>query len=845
MTIKTLFLGTLRFTLVGLILLILGTLSAALFVKLSIIPSLPSTAVLNDIRFQVPLRVYSADNNLMGEYGDQRRIPLSSADIPKMMKQAVLSIEDDRFYQHFGVDIKGVIRAGWHIIKTGKIEQGASTITMQLARNLFLTREKSFTRKLKEMLLAVQIEQQLSKEKILELYLNRIFFGHRAYGVAAAAQVYYGRDINALTIAEYAMIAGLPKAPSAYNPISNPTRALIRRNYILQRMRDFAFISDAEYKYAIAQPITAQKQRTPIELDAPYIGEMVRDAVVARYGEEAAYTSGYRVYTTVTSKLQNAAQQALRNALYAYDERHGYRGAVAQVNLPAGLTPEQLQVLVDKFSIVGPLIPAVVLEVDDEAKSVAIFQQREGALTLNWSQLKWAHRYINDNRVTYHPKVPSEFVKRGDIIMTRWHVPRPKKVKEGEEPPVAQWRLTQVPQAEGALISLRPDDGAMYALVGGFDFYHSKFNRVTQALRQPGSNFKPFVYSAALEYGLSPATVINDAPTMYQAGNQIWRPSNYGHRYYGPTSLRKALTLSRNLVAIRVIDEVGVEPTLNHVVKFGFPRAKIPQNLTMSLGTGEVTPLELVRGFSVFANGGYLVEPYLIERVEDLNGEIIYQANPVRVCRGQDCPAYATTVLEDFTLTEQTLTNASATADNLRFNPDQIIRYAPRVVRPQNTWLITSMLKDVISHGTGQRAKALNRSDLAGKTGTTNDSKDAWFSGFMPDIATTAWVGFDQPRSLGRRETGGKAALPMWIDYMRVALDDIKPRSHPRPAGLVNVRIDPSTGLRARPGQPNARVETFFSESVPTRYSPYFVDETLLPADENGNPTTPQTHSLF
>jgi len=810
------------------------------YIRWHILPDLPSIVHLKEVQMQIPLRVYSSEGLALAEYGVERRTPLKSKDIPPLLIKAVLAIEDARFYEHHGVDFKGVMRAMLQLFKTGEVSQGASTITMQLARNFFLTPEKKIKRKIREVFLAWRIEDELSKQEILELYLNKIFFGHRAHGIAAAAQVYYGKEVGQLTLAQMAMLAGLPKAPSANNPISNPPRALVRRNYILRRMLELQFISPQEYEQARAEPITAQRHGFAVDLYAPYIAEVVRAYMVERYGEQRAYSSGFQVYTTIDKKLQVAAQQALRNALLKYDRRHGYRGAVANIKLalPPAVnesekkpqnTPfsandmpatwkEAIAKALESYSIVGELVPVVVVHLEN--KSAQVINREGEILPLSWEGLAWARPYRNERSQGPPPKKARDVLALGDVVYVRRIEPKkpePKPEKaddaddaDAEDEPENQnqttsvsWHLAQIPAVEGALVSLDPDDGRILALMGGFDYYNSKFNRVTQALRQPGSNFKPFIYSAAIHVkGYSPETKINDAPLVMRDGlGRVWRPQNYNkNSFKGWIPIRYALATSRNLVSIRLMRKVGVSRTLDYVSRFGFDRARLPANLTLSLGTPEITPLELVRGYATFANGGFLIEPYLIDRIEDSQGNIIWKATPRLVCRDCDVPLPVeeekgeekdspppppAPKREKLPLLSGTVPT-ELSAEQQR-NPFSL--YAPRVITAQNAWFMTSMLQGVIEYGTGTKANQLGRSDLAGKTGTTNDQKDAWFTGYNANVVTSCWVGFDQPASLGKDETGAKAALPMWIDYMQIALGDSPSAVHSKPKRVANPKV--------------------------------------------------------
>jgi penicillin-binding protein 1A len=805
------FIKLLRLVLALFVLGLMSVAAGSAYVWFHIMPQLPSIESLRDARMQVPLRVYSKDGLAIAEFGEQRRNPLHFNAFPQVLVQAVLAAEDDRFYEHPGIDSKGLIRAGVNFLKTGRIEQGASTITMQVARNFFLTRDKTIERKLKEMLLALRIEKDLQKNEILELYMNKIFLGHRSYGFAAAARTYYDVEAHDLTLAQAAMLAGLPKAPSANNPIGNPQRALERRDYILQRMFSLGYITEKDYHSALAQVDNAKIRGAVIELEAAYLAEMVRDYMLTHYGEDT-YTSGYRVYTTITRPLQEAARAALQQALHTYDKRHGYRGALTQVDLtatPATDNADEIRAywneLLRGIPVYGDLLPGVVLEVED--KSAKVYTRRDGLIELQWSGLQWARTYIDDSKRGPEPKNASAVVKVGEIVYVY-----PQAYDAEGDKKSDGWRLAQIPQIEGALVALHPDNGAIIALQGGFDFYHSKFNRVVQAQRQPGSTFKPFIYSAALDLGKTAASIINDAPMVFQSGNKIWRPENYGEKSFGPTPLRKALTDSRNLVSIRLMHELGMTPSLKHISRFGFNINTLPHDLTLALGSGSITPLELTRGFSVFANGGHLIEPYFVERIESNDGKILYQARPPTVCHPCNLEVQDPNAprVDDSTLSVVNLLDAI-----LEESPPP----APRVLSPQNAWLMTSIMKDVITAGTAKRALALGRRDLAGKTGTTNEQRDAWFVGFNGEVVASAWVGFDQPRPLGHLETGGRAALPMWIEFMRTALHERPHNELPMPTGITQVRIDPRSGLLAGSGSSHAVFEFFKVGTAPKRYA--------------------------
>lgn len=778
-------------------------------------PQLPSIANLKDVRLQVPLHVYARDGSLMAEFGEMRRIPVRIEQVPPLLLQAVLAAEDDRFYEHPGVDYRGLLRASSQLLLTGEKKQGGSTITMQVARNFFLDSEKTYTRKLKEILLALKIEHELSKPEILELYLNKIYLGNRSYGVAAAAQFYYGTAIDKLSVAQMAMIAGLPKAPSKFNPIVNPARSTERRNYILERMYSLDFLQDDAYRAALAETETARRHTQAVAVEAPYLAEMVRAEMLARYGEEA-YTGGYKVYTTMEPRLQTAANAALRAALLEYDTRHGYRKPLPHADLPAGSGPEQwAEILRDRGEIAG--LPAA-LVVKVEGNSARAYLSNKGEIELPWEALSWARPYISENRMGPSPKSAAEILAAGDIV-------RVQPLPEGK------WRLAQVPAVQGAFVALNPNTGAIGALAGGSDFYQSSFNRAIQADRQPGSSFKPFVYSAALDKGFTPATIVNDAPVVVEGASlgEDWRPENYGRDFLGPIALRQALALSRNLVSIRVLRALGIEYARGYVTRFGFKPDRLPQGLSLALGSGVVTPLEMAQGFSVFANGGYRVEPYFIERIEGPEGKILMLAQPLTACR--ECASQAATApapveatpagLEDQLRADIRAEEGSAPS----VAQDAVVaplaapgaggRSAPRVISAGNAYLMTSMLQDVIRKGTGRKALALKRGDIAGKTGTTNEQRDAWFAGFTPGLVAVSWVGFDNHTPLGDKETGGHAALPMWMHFMGEALKDVPESALPQPPGIVTARINPATGLRAADNDPDGVPEYFMNGLAP------------------------------
>ena len=813
-----------------------GLFTAVLFAVagayLYVASDLPDAEELHDIQLQVPLRVYSRDGLLLAEFGEQRRTPVAYGDIPPLMIQAFLGAEDDRFFQHPGVDYQGLLRAALELARTGEKRQGGSTITMQVARNYFLSAEKSYLRKITEIFLAFRIERNFSKEEILALYLNKIFLGHRAYGVAAAAEVYYGATLDQLTLPQIAMIAGLPKAPSRDNPVSNPARAEARRNYVLSRMYALGAIDAAQYQAAILVPDNARLHTKAVELEATYAAELVRAELVERYGPEV-YTSGYQVYTTLEGARQQAATRALRDTLLEYDRRHGYRGPEARVALDAAGDEAHWRTLLLDHPPLGGLPAALVLAVAEDGARV--FSADLGTLELPWEGMRWARPHQNANQRGAAPGRPAEVLQAGDIIRLREATP-------------GEWQLAQVPEVEGALVSLRPEDGALVALVGGFDFARSKFNRAVQAERQPGSSFKPFIYSAGLERGFTTASIINDAPVVFDDPSleTTWRPVNYSGRFYGPTRLREALTYSRNLVSVRLLQDIGPAFAIEHASRFGFDTTRLPRNLSLALGSGSATPLEMARGYAVFANGGYRVEPYLIERVLDAEGNALQTARPRVVC-DEACLEALDLATGEPGATEETETRADldeATAAPLDPTADPGATPlpplpAPRVLSAQNAYLMTSMLQDVIQRGTGRQARSLGRGDLAGKTGTTNDQRDAWFCGYNGALVTTTWVGFDQLQPLGNGETGGRAALPMWIAYMEQALQGVPDTPLPPPDGLVTVRIDPTTGLLPAPGQTNTLFETFRVNEVPR------IAAEPGPGVQAPAPGTPEPEPLF
>ena len=727
-------------------------------------PNMPSLDALTDYRPKVPLRIYTSDHVLIGEFGEERRDVVHFKDVPDSLKKAILAIEDARFYDHGGVDLTGIVRAGIVALTNGHASQGASTITMQVARNFFLSSEKTYTRKIYEMLLAYRIERALTKDQILEVYMNQIYLGQRAYGFASAARVYFGKDLKDISLAEAAMLAGLPKAPSAYNPVVNPKRAKVRQEYILQRMLELNFISREQYDEAVAQPLVVKGPGRDFSVHAEYVAEMVRQMMYAQYREET-YTRGFNVVTTIDSADQQVAYTALRKGIMDYERRHGYRGPEGFIELPAGADDRE-QAIDDallEHPDNGELIAAVVTAASPRQITVAFIDGSNA--TIEGDNLRFASGALSANAQ------PNRRIRPGAIV---------RVVKND----AGKWSITQLPQVEGAFLSIVPQDGAIRSLVGGFDYNKNKFNHVTQAWRQPGSSFKPFIYSASLDKGLGPATVINDGPLYFSAaetGGQPWEPKNYGGGFEGPMSMRTALQRSRNLVSIRILNHIGTKYAQQYITRFGFDAERHPAYLPMALGAGQVTPLQMAGAYSVFANGGYRVNPYLIAEVTDPNGAIVVRAQPL--------------------VAEQN---------------------APRAIDPRNAYVMNSLLQSVAQRGTGARTNVLKRTDLAGKTGTTNDSHDAWFAGYQHTLAAIAWIGYDNPRSLGDRETGGGLSLPVWIDYMGAALKGVPEFKPTVPDGVESLggelyftEFAPGHGFVSTVGVPQAPAAQNVDATVP------------------------------
>jgi penicillin-binding protein 1A len=761
-------------------------------VYLYLSPNLPDVETLRDVKLQTPMRVYTGDGQLIGQFGEQKRSPLTFDAIPEQFIKALLAAEDDNFFGHRGIDVMGLMRAVSELVLTGEKGSGGSTLTMQVARNYFLSLDRTFMRKFNEILLAIEIERALDKQEIFELYFNRVFLGHRAYGFEAASQVYYGVGIGELDLAQHAMLAGIPKAPSRNNPISRPEAGKERRDWILGRMLQLGYINTTQYNAAAQQPVTGRHHGAQLNFTAHYAAEMARQQMLQRYGM-AAYNDGFHVYTTINSDLQQVARLAVIDGLTTYDKRHGYRGPERQL---AQTGSDNTQLWVDTLAetaVIAGLLPAVVTAVEQD--KVILLLPNGSQQELWWENgLRQAVPYLTENARGRRPKTPDDVLSVGDLI----------RITQKDD----EWHLAQVPAAQAALVSLNPDNGAIVSIVGGLGFELSKFNRAIQALRQPGSNFKPFVYSAALEAGFTAASIINDAPVVMEDSSleDIWRPENDGGKFYGPTRLRWALTKSRNLVSIRLVQQLGVNTLIDYAERFGFDTSDFAPDLSLALGTHAMSPLELATAYAMLANGCYRVEPYLIQSIDNLAGETVFDARPLTVCR--DCEYATTPTASGPELSmEQILVGQESEQDT----PPA----APRVMDERVNYIINSILRDVITRGTGRRALVLERSDIGGKTGTTNGPMDAWFSGFNRDVATSTWVGFDNYTPLGRKEFGGTAALPIWIDYMREALRDSPEVERPLPPGLVHVKIDPDTGQLARSRQRNAIFEYFREEHVP------------------------------
>lgn len=763
-------------------------------------PNLPSVESLRHVELQMPLRIYSADHQLIEEFGEMRRTPISFADTPTDFINALLSAEDDNFTKHHGVDPGSLLRAAGQLIKSGRIQTGGSTITMQVAKNFFLTSERSFSRKANEILLALQIERELSKNEILELYINKIYLGNRAYGIEAAANVYYGKSIKELSLAQMAMLAGLPKAPSRFNPIANPARSMERRDWILGRMLKLGHIDQQRYDEAIATEQEAKLHIKSPDVYAPYVAEMVRLEMISEYGSDA-YTDGLNVHTTVPAELQNFAQDAVFRGLTDYDRRHGYRGPEAHIakrsDWPAALRNSKR---INRF------IPAIVTAVEQDGIFVMLADGSEQHVA--WQSMRWAAPFLSNSSRGASPRSPATVAKVGDLIRV-------------EQTTTGELAFSQLPKIQASLISLDPHNGAIRALVGGLSFEHSHYNRATQAQRQPGSSFKPFIYSAALDAGYTPATLINDAPIeIFEAGmKEVWRPKNSDNNFLGPLRLREGLYRSRNMISIRIMQDIGIPYTRDYISHFGLKKADLPPNLSLSLGSATLIPMDLTTAWAVFANGGYKVNPYVIERITDRDEQLLQEANPAIT------PYLAKAKQAD--------------------QPDNATLLAEPVIDTRTAYLISDILKDVVKRGTGRRALSLKRTDLAGKTGTTNDSVDSWFIGYNYSLLTSVWAGFDQPESLGRREYGSTIALPIWVDYMGLALADAPASNQPEPSGLSTLRVDRETGRLASSASSDSYFELFKQEDTPPRmdeFSPVF---DFGPADGNSRQVQTPQDNLF
>ncbi|MBS93861.1 MAG: peptidase [Chromatiales bacterium] len=858
----------------------LGIAAAGFAAYYYLTPALPSVEEMREIPLQIPLRIYTRDGRLMEQIGEKRRSPVNFEDIPEIVVQAFLAAEDDRFFDHPGFDYQGILRAAINLAITGSKAQGGSTITQQLAREYFLTRDRTFIRKAKELILAIQIEKEFTKQEILALYLNKIFLGQRSYGVVASAEVYFGKNLGDLSVAEAATIAGLPAAPSRLNPVSNPDQSRDRRGYVLRRMRELGFIDEESFTAAINTPVESRLHGPRVDLRAPYVAEMIRSEMLRRFGTNT-YIDGYQVITTIDSSLQRAAGTSLRKALFEYDRRHGFRGPVAQITIDELIADYLAEQAVDGESLTADTDPEVQKEItlQDylngfpvypnlniaivtatlEDNSAELFLRDKGTVTLAWDQILW-RRYINDDVIGAAPENIDEMLQPGDVVYLL--------------STATGLLLGQLPEAQGAFVAMDPKDGATLAMTGGFDYYSSKYNRAVQAKRQPGSSFKPFIYSAALENGFTAATVVLDAPVVLDSAGQeeSWRPENYSNRFYGPTRLREGLVRSMNLVSVRVLREVGLRNALKHLKPFGFPESALPRDLALALGSGGASPWQMAEGFAGLASGGYSVDRYLIDRVLDADGNIVYRTEPAMVCsqcapawfdgrekleaEEQALPEFARKTADtdeeaesesgtdeeqpaplvdpevpDYASSQDMIAGASEWHPDFSETPEFWAdrNQAKRIISPQNAYIVYDMMRDVINRGTGRRARELGRRDIGGKTGTSNNRRDAWFSGFNHTIVGIAWVGFDDDsRSLGAGEEGSRTALPMWKDFMKAAIVNTPEAPLEQPSGIVTVRISPETGLAAPAGSSNAIFEIFRIGNEPQ------VNPNIADYNENG-----------
>jgi penicillin-binding protein 1A len=869
-------------TTLGIFLAAISIIGMYLYLK----PDLPSVEILREVKLQTPMRVFTKDGRLISQYGVKRRIPVLLDEVPETLVQALIATEDSRFYSHIGVDPIGVARAVLNLIVTGEKGQGASTLTMQLARGFFLTREKVFSRKIRELFIALHMEQELSKDEILELYLNKVELGHRAFGFGAAAQVYFGKNLNELNLAQIATLAGLPQAPSRLNPISGPERSKQRRRIVLLRMLDEEYITRKQFDEASQAPVSAKKHGAELALDAPYLADLIYNEMVSIYGKEIAETSGFNVYATANYEMQKAAQEALIQNLHDYDERHGFRGPLAQLWAPTDIdnksadapiderndltksqtntdlvnesawSPEKITAYLDSVEEIESLLPAVVMSVMEKSASVLVADGQ--SIELVWDGLDWARPYIDDQKQGEAPEFAADILKEGMLVYIRLR------------PQDGIWQLGQFPDATGALVALDPYNGAVQAVVGGYSFYKSQFNRATQAKRQLGSNIKPFVYAGAIDNGYTLASIINDAPINQwdSTSGVAWRPQNSPAVYEGPIRMRVALGMSKNVVSVRLLRGVGLDQTIDFISRFGFDKDDIPRDETLSLGSGSHTPLEMVTGVAVLANGGFAVRPYFIERIENDLDELIWQAEPVYACNPCDSEQVELPIENTDELDIEALLAAEfnqQTVENAKQVPPKLS--AEQVITPQTAFLVTEMLRTAVKAngnwnnktywlGTGWRAKnLLQRNDIGGKTGTTNDSKDTWFSGFAGNLVATSWLGFDDAsRQLGRVsrnqnlvnknpkefnwignaligvEDGAKGAQPAWIRFMQKVLVDTPEAQKRIPEGIVRVRIDRKTGKLTRRTDHTSMFEYFKVGTEPTTY--IADDELSSPIDE-------------
>ncbi len=791
-------------------------------------PTLPSVDAMKNNELAVPLRVYTKSGDLIAQIGEQRRNPVKYEQIPENVKNAFIAAEDDQFFEHHGFDWKGILRALFVNVTSGQ-RQGGSTITMQAARSAFITQEKTLRRKLQEIFVTQRLEKNFSKQEILALYLNVIFFGQRSYGVAAAAETYFGKQLGDLTLGEAATLARVPQWPSRYNPISDPGGATERRAYVLRRMLELGFVDATAADLASKEVVRAKAHRALADVEAPYVAEMARLYVREKFGEKAL-EAGYKVYTTLDGRLQNAANRAVRMGLVDHDRRHGWRGAQNRVELTGSENVEALDVLLDEYGNVGNLQPAIVISVAE--KTAEIFVKGQGMSSIEWAGMSWAKRRTPEFTLGPEPKAATEILARGDVVYV-FH-----------EKADAPAELAQMPEAESALIALDPNNGAIMSLVGGFDYFSrglGKFNRATMAKRQPGSGFKPFMYAAAMAGDFTPATMILDAPIIMDDPNleEVWRPKNSGGGFRGPMRLREAIVQSRNLVSIRLLQQLGVRPVIDYVQNFGFTKQQLPNNLTLALGSMGATPLEVATGFAVFANGGSRIEPFYIDRVEGPAGQIVYTAEPAVVCAECKQPIDVVSAAERAKSAEVSATYVPPTP---LVGTTPRTHVAPRTITPQVAFLMNDIMRDVITRGTGRRALALGRSDLRGKTGTTNDNVDTWFNGFNDNLVASVWVGFDDNTPLGDGEEGARTAVPIWVDYMREALRGVPEKPRSIPEGIVEMKVNALTGGR-KDADLDPLFEYFRIDALPTDEG-YQGDTGVSPADiDPATPNAPQSGS--